>query len=41
MSVVKFIGCCEHAKHLKASLEEDYEVSTDWNGGIYYGITLE
>jgi hypothetical protein len=25
---------------LKAGLEENYEISTDWAGALYYGITL-
>jgi hypothetical protein len=30
----------EHAEHLKAALEENYEISTDWDGALYCGITL-
>jgi hypothetical protein len=31
----------EHTEHLKASLEEHYEISTDWTGSLYYGITMK
>jgi hypothetical protein len=31
----------EHAEHLKAALEENYEISTDWTGGLYCGIKLQ
>ena len=37
---VKYVGK-EHADHLKASLEEHYEVSVDWTGALYCGITLD
>ena len=37
---VKYVGE-EHAAHLKAALEEDYEVSTDWEGTKYCGLTLD
>jgi hypothetical protein len=30
----------EHAEHLKAALEDNYEISTDWEGALYYGIKL-
>jgi hypothetical protein len=30
----------EHAEHLKAALEENYEISTDWDGALYCGIKL-
>ena len=31
----------EHAEHLKRVLEEGYEVSTDWKGSRYIGLTLD
>jgi hypothetical protein len=31
----------EHAEHLKATLEENYELSTDWTGALYCGIKLQ
>ena len=31
----------KHAKHLKSVLEEHYEVSTDWAGKKYIGLTLD
>jgi hypothetical protein len=30
----------EHAEHLKAALEENCEISTDWEGALYCGIKL-
>jgi hypothetical protein len=30
----------EHAEHLEAALEENYEISTDWKGGLYCDIKL-
>jgi len=30
-----------HADHLMAALEENYEVSKDWEGQLYCGITLQ
>jgi hypothetical protein len=30
----------EHAEHFKAALEENYEISTDWEGALYCGIKL-
>lgn len=30
----------EHAHHLAAALKEDYEVTMDWTGSLYAGITL-
>ena len=36
---LKYVGE-EHAKHLKAALEEQYTVTTEWNGKRYVGITL-
>ena len=37
---VKYVGR-EHAEHLKSVLEEHYEVSTDWAGKKYIGLTLD
>jgi hypothetical protein len=31
----------EHAEHLKAALEENYEISTYWEGALYCGIKLD
>ena len=31
----------QHAKHLKATLERHYEVSGDWKGELFCGITLD
>jgi hypothetical protein len=36
---VMYVGQ-EHAEHLKAALEENYEISTDWEGALYCGIKL-
>jgi hypothetical protein len=36
---VMYVGR-EHAKHPKAALEENYEISTDWEGTLYCGIKL-
>jgi hypothetical protein len=36
---VMYVGR-EHAENLKASLEENYEISTDWEGALYCGIKL-
>jgi hypothetical protein len=36
---VQYVGA-EHAQHLIAALETDYNVSKDWTGGLYCGITL-
>jgi hypothetical protein len=30
-----------HAEHLKAALQENYEISTDWAGFLYCGIKLQ
>jgi hypothetical protein len=30
----------EHTEHLKAASEENYEISTDWEGTLYCGIKL-
>ena len=37
---VKYVGK-EHAEHLMAALREDYEISHDWSGSLYCGITLK
>ena len=31
----------DHAMHLKVALEEDYKVTTEWDGKQYTGITLD
>ena len=31
----------QHAKHLKTALEEHYDVSVDWKGKLFCGITLD
>jgi hypothetical protein len=31
----------EHVEHVKAALEENYEISTDWAGGLYFVIKLQ
>ena len=38
--VVKYVGK-EHALHLKQTLEENYKVTTEWDGTRYTGITLD
>ena len=37
---LKYVGK-EHAQHLKRTLEENYAVTTEWDGKQYIGITLE
>ena len=37
---VKFEGL-EHANHLKTTLEHWYDITVDWNGSKYVGITLD
>ena len=37
---VKYVGK-EHATHLKNTIEENYTVTTEWNGRRYIGITLD
>jgi hypothetical protein len=37
---VMYVGR-EHAEHLKAALEENYEISTDWDRALYCGIKLK
>ena len=36
---IKYIGK-EHADHLIVAIEENYELSTDWGGTLYCGITI-
>ena len=36
---VKYVGK-EHALHLKSTLEDNYGVTTEWDGKRYIGITL-
>ena len=36
----KYLGK-EHALHLKAVLEDNYKVTTDWEGKLYIGIVLK
>ena len=36
---VKYVGE-EHARHLENALKEHYEVSSDWGGELYCGITI-
>jgi hypothetical protein len=36
---VQYMGA-EHSHHLITALETDYNVSKDWTGGLYCGITL-
>jgi hypothetical protein len=37
---VKYVGC-EHAEHLMACIKKNYNISSDWNGTAYCGLTLE
>ena len=37
---VKYIGK-EHAKHLVGVIKKHYEMTTDWEGEKYCGLTLE
>ena len=37
---VKYVGK-EHALHFKATLEANYDVTTEWDGKRYIGITLD
>jgi hypothetical protein len=36
---VKYVGR-EHAEHLMACIKKNYNISSDWNGGAYCGLTL-
>ena len=31
----------EHADHLMSAIEENYTVTKDWDGILYYGISLK
>ena len=37
---VKYVGK-EHADHLVSDIKENYEVTTDWEGKQYVGLTLD
>jgi hypothetical protein len=37
---VKYVGR-EHAEHLMACIKKKYNISSDWNGGAYCGLTLD
>jgi hypothetical protein len=37
---VKYVGR-EHAEHLMACIKKNYNISSDWNGSAYCGLTLE
>jgi hypothetical protein len=37
---VKYIGR-EHAEHLMACTKKNYNISRDWNGSAYCGLTLD
>jgi hypothetical protein len=37
---VKYVGR-EHAEHLMPCIKKKYNISSDWNGGDYCGLTLE
>jgi hypothetical protein len=37
---VKYVGR-EHAEHLMAFIKKKYNISSDWNGTAYCGLTLE
>jgi hypothetical protein len=37
---VQYIGF-EHAEHLMACIKKKYNISSDWNGAAYCGLTLE
>jgi hypothetical protein len=37
---VKYVGR-EHAEHLMECIENNYNISSDWNGSAYCGLTLE
>lgn len=37
---IKYVGE-QHAQHLLNALKEDYEISEDWKGKLYCGITLQ
>jgi hypothetical protein len=37
---VKYVGQ-EHAEHLMACIKKNYNISSDWNGTAYCGLTLD
>jgi hypothetical protein len=37
---VKYVGR-EHAEHLMECIKKNYNISSDWNGSAYCGLTLE
>jgi hypothetical protein len=37
---VKYVGC-EHAEHLLECIKKNYNISSNWNGSAYCGLTLE
>jgi hypothetical protein len=37
---VKYVGR-EHAEHLMTCIKKNYNISNDWNGGAYCGLTLD
>jgi hypothetical protein len=37
---VTYVGR-EHAEHLMACIKKNYNISSDWNGGAYCGLTLD
>jgi hypothetical protein len=37
---VEYVGR-EHAEHLMACIKKNYNISRDWNGGAYCGLTLD
>jgi hypothetical protein len=37
---VKYVGR-EHAEHLMACIKNNYEISSNWKGSAYCGLTLE
>jgi hypothetical protein len=37
---VKYVDC-EHAEHLIEYIKKNYNISSDWNGSAYCGLTLE
>jgi hypothetical protein len=37
---VKYVGR-EHAEHLMVCIKKKYNISSDWNGTAYCGLTLD
>jgi hypothetical protein len=37
---VKYVGC-EHAEHFMECIKKNYNISSDWNGSAYCGLTLD